>query len=141
MIIIFDLFETIIDNVTIDFNAGLLPLWEKYYRDKCTFDEIKAYGEELFEYMMELQIPLFKDIVRINITRNWNHRKAFSHWELGGRLMGSGYTGKDAFSLLNETFNKIKEQMNEEVYLGLPENLRDFLICGEEENIWNWTAA
>ena len=54
MIIIFDFFETILDNVSIDFNAGLLPLWEKYYRDKCTFDEIKAYGEELFEYMMEL---------------------------------------------------------------------------------------
>ena len=66
MIIIFDLFETIIDNVTIDFNAGLLPLWEKYYRDKCTFDEIKAYGEELFEYMMELhgmgrEFPFVKD--------------------------------------------------------------------------------
>ena len=39
MIIIFDLFETILDNVSIDFNAGLLPLWEKYYRDKCTFDD------------------------------------------------------------------------------------------------------
>ena len=66
MIIIFDLFETILDNVTIDFNAGLLPLWEKYYRDKCTFDEIKAYGEELFEYMMELhgmgrEFPFVKD--------------------------------------------------------------------------------
>ena len=54
MIIIFDMFETVIDNVTIDFNVGLLSLWEKYYQDKCSFDEIKAYGKELFGYMMEL---------------------------------------------------------------------------------------
>lgn len=98
----------------------------------------------LDEYRMELQVPFLKDVIGINITRTWNHSTsdtAFSRWELGGRLMGSGYSGKDVFSLLNETFNKIKEQMNEEIYLGLPENLRDYLICGEEENIWNWTAA
>ncbi len=45
MIIIFDMFETVIDNVTIDFNVGLLSLWEKYYRDKYTFEEIKAYPD------------------------------------------------------------------------------------------------
>lgn len=66
MIIIFDMFETVIDDVTIDFNAGLLSLWEKYYQDKCSFDEIKAYGEELFDYMMELhgkgiEFPFVKD--------------------------------------------------------------------------------
>ena len=66
MIIIFDMFETVIDDVTIDFNVGLLSLWEKYYQEKCSFDEIKAYGEELFEYMMELhakgrEFPFVKD--------------------------------------------------------------------------------
>ncbi len=85
MIIIFDLFETILDNVTIDFNVGLLSLWEKYYQDKCSFDEIKAYGEELFEYMMELhakgkefpfvkdELPLYAkkfggDVVKMDVT-------------------------------------------------------------------------
>ena len=47
MILIFDLVE----DIHMDFNLGLKPLWETYYRDKCSFDEIKAYGEELFVHI------------------------------------------------------------------------------------------
>ena len=66
MILIFDLFETLIKNQSIDFNLGLKPFWEEYYRDKCSFDEIKVYGEELFVYMMDLhkhgfEFPFVKD--------------------------------------------------------------------------------
>ena len=48
MILMFDLFETLVNKSFIDFNRGLLPLWERHYRDKCTFEDIKKYGEELF---------------------------------------------------------------------------------------------
>lgn len=54
MILIFDLFQTLVEDIHMDFNLGLKPLWETYYRDKCSFDEIKAYGEELFVYMQDL---------------------------------------------------------------------------------------
>ena len=54
MILIFDLFETIVNNSSIDFNRGLKPLWEEHYSDRCTFEEIKAYGEELYDHLLRL---------------------------------------------------------------------------------------
>ena len=36
-----------------DFNRGLKVMWEKYYKNKCSFEEISAYGEELFQHMLE----------------------------------------------------------------------------------------
>ena len=53
MILIFDCFETIVHNKTLDFNRGLKTMWEKYYKDKCSFEEIVAYGDELFHHMLE----------------------------------------------------------------------------------------
>ena len=54
MILIFDFFETIVHNKSMDFNRGLKVMWEKYYKDKCSFEEIVAYGEELFGHMLSL---------------------------------------------------------------------------------------
>ena len=51
MILIFDYFETLVNNCSIDFNRGLKPLWEKHYRDRCDFEDIKEYGEELFRVL------------------------------------------------------------------------------------------
>ncbi len=45
MILIFDYFETIVHNKSMDFNRGLKVMWEKYYKDKCSFAEISIYGE------------------------------------------------------------------------------------------------
>ena len=66
MVLIFDLFETLVEDLTMDFNLGLKPLWEEHYKDKCSFDEIKAYGEELFVHMQDLhkqgiEFPFVKD--------------------------------------------------------------------------------
>lgn len=66
MILIFDLFETLVEDLSLDFNRGLKPLWEEHYKDKCSFDEIKAYGEELFVHMQALhkqgfEFPFVKD--------------------------------------------------------------------------------
>ncbi|ADL34962.1 hydrolase HAD superfamily [Butyrivibrio proteoclasticus B316] len=66
MILIFDLFETLVEDLSLDFNRGLKPLWEEHYKDKCSFDEIKAYGEELFAHMQALhkqgfEFPFVKD--------------------------------------------------------------------------------
>lgn len=52
MILIFDCFETIVRSKYMDFNRGLAVMWEKYYKDKCTFEEIAAYGEELPMYVL-----------------------------------------------------------------------------------------
>lgn len=54
MILIFDYFETIVHNKSMDFNRGLKVMWEKYYKDKCSFAEISIYGEELFQHMIKL---------------------------------------------------------------------------------------
>ena len=52
MILIFDYFETIVHNKSMDFNRGLKTMWETYYKDKCAFEEISAYGDELFQRML-----------------------------------------------------------------------------------------
>lgn len=54
MVLIFDLFETIVHNKSMDFNRGLKVLWEKYYKNKCSFEEISIYGEELFQHMIKV---------------------------------------------------------------------------------------
>jgi putative hydrolase of the HAD superfamily len=53
MILIFDYFETLLNSRSIDFNRGLKVFWEDYYQDKCTFEDIKEYGEELFRVLLE----------------------------------------------------------------------------------------
>lgn len=54
MILIFDYFETIVHSKSMDFNRGLKCLWENAYKDKCSFEEIVLYGEELFQQMVAL---------------------------------------------------------------------------------------
>ncbi len=54
MILIFDYFETIVHNKSMDFNRGLKDLWEKYYQNKCTFEEITKLGDEQFRYLLKL---------------------------------------------------------------------------------------
>lgn len=53
MILMFDYFETLVHSKTMDFNRGLKPMWETYYKEACSFEKISAYGEELFEHMQE----------------------------------------------------------------------------------------
>ena len=54
MILIFDFFETLLNNISVDFNRGLKVLWEQHYKDKCSFEDIKAYGDELFTHLQNL---------------------------------------------------------------------------------------
>ena len=54
MILIFDYFETIVHTKSMVFNRGLKDLWNKYYYDKCTFEEISKVGEELFEHLLKI---------------------------------------------------------------------------------------
>ena len=53
MILIFDYFETILNTKSMDFNRGLYVFWESYYREKCPFEDMKKYGEDLFEVLLE----------------------------------------------------------------------------------------
>ena len=74
MILIFDLFQTLVEDIRLDFNLGLRPLWEEHYKDKCSFDEIKAYGEELYVHMQEmhrqgLEFPFVKDELPLYAAR------------------------------------------------------------------------
>ncbi len=65
MILIFDLFNTLVEDIRIDFNIGLKSLWERYYKDKCSFDEIRAFGEEVYLRLQDahkrgLELPFAK---------------------------------------------------------------------------------
>ena len=42
MILIFDYFETLLNSRSMDFNRGLKVFWETYYRDRCSFEEMKS---------------------------------------------------------------------------------------------------
>ena len=66
MIIIFDYFETLLNSRSMDFNRGLRVFWEKYYRNRCPFEEMKAYGEAMFDEMLlwhkkGLEFPFAKE--------------------------------------------------------------------------------
>lgn len=66
MILIFDFFETLLNNISIDFNRGLKPLWEMHYKDKCSFEDICKFGEELFVLFQNMhkegkEFPFVKD--------------------------------------------------------------------------------
>ena len=52
MIIIFDYFETLLNSKSINFYRGLFEFWKSYYEDKCPFEDMKAYGEELFQVLL-----------------------------------------------------------------------------------------
>lgn len=54
MILIFDYFETIVHNKSMNFNRGLKDLWEKHYQDKCTFKEITKLGDEQFNHLLKM---------------------------------------------------------------------------------------
>ena len=54
MILIFDYFETVVKTHSMDFNRGLKVLWEKYYKDKCSFEEITKVGDEQFQILLDL---------------------------------------------------------------------------------------
>ncbi len=54
MVLIFDCFGTVIDFKSIDFNKGLTKLWEDYFKEYCTFEELEAYNLELFHHVEDL---------------------------------------------------------------------------------------
>jgi len=54
LILIFDYFETVVKTHSMDFNRGLKVLWEKYYKDKCSFEEITKVGDEQFQILLDL---------------------------------------------------------------------------------------
>ena len=54
MVLIFDYFETLVHNQSKDFSRGFKAFWEKHYQDKCAYEEIEKYADELFEDMMDL---------------------------------------------------------------------------------------
>ena len=53
MILIFDYFETLLNTRSMDFNRGLYVFWENCYQDKCPFEDMKKYGEDLFQVLLE----------------------------------------------------------------------------------------
>ena len=54
MILLFDCFGTIMDFKSVDFDKGLRFLHEKYFKDKCSFEELQAYNLELFHQVEDL---------------------------------------------------------------------------------------
>ncbi|MCR5804265.1 MAG: HAD family hydrolase [Clostridia bacterium] len=73
MILIFDYFETLLNNKSMDFNRALKVFWENHYQDKCPFEDMKKYGEDLFQVLMskhkegeeypfvKMELPLFAE--------------------------------------------------------------------------------
>lgn len=97
--LIFDYFETLLNSRSMDFNRGLKVFWENYYRDKCTFEEMKAYGEELFEELLlrhkegyeypfvKEEVPLYAkkfggDVVPLNVEEEADFLMRCNDFEL-----------------------------------------------------------
>lgn len=73
-IIIFDLFDTVINDVSVNFNRGLKIFWSHYFSQACTYEEMVSYGEELFEVMRKrqkenIEVSFIKDEVPLYFER------------------------------------------------------------------------
>ncbi len=112
MVLIFDLFETLADVISMDFNRGLKPLWEKHYKDKCSFDEIKTYGEELFERMLErhgkgLEFPFVSEELPLYAEKFGGDIITMDAEEEAGFLMRCNELGiNDGLCRMLESFRK-----------------------------------
>lgn len=58
-ILILDLYDTVLKDISFDFNQGTKHLHNKYFSDKCTFNEIKTFQEKF--------LPLY-DLRSVNHT-------------------------------------------------------------------------
>ena len=54
-IYLFDLFDTILNDLSCDFDAGLKIFWERHFADRCSFEDISAYGVEMYNYLHQVQ--------------------------------------------------------------------------------------
>ena len=92
MILIFDYFETLLNSRSIDFNRGLKVFWENYYQDKCAFEDMKAYGEELFHVLLEKhkegnEYPFVKEELPLYAKRYGGDKLDMSYTEEADFLM------------------------------------------------------
>lgn len=54
-IYLFDLFDTVLHDVALDFTAGLKLMWERHFREACTLEELTSCGDEFLAAMREVQ--------------------------------------------------------------------------------------
>ena len=92
MILIFDFFETLLNSKSIDFNRGLFDFWNRYYKDKCPFEEMKEYGEELFRELLlkhkeEEEYPFVKNELPLFAQRFGGDKTTMSASEEADFLM------------------------------------------------------
>ncbi|MCR5329426.1 MAG: HAD family hydrolase [Saccharofermentans sp.] len=92
MILIFDYFETLLNSKSIDFNRGLKLFWENHYQDKCPFEDMKAYGEELFQVLLSkhaegIEYPFVKEELPLYARRFGGDKLSMSVAEEADFLM------------------------------------------------------
>ena len=105
MILIFDYFETLLNSRNMDFNRGLKVFWEKHYQDKCRFEDMKSYGEELFQQLIirhgegkeypfvEEELPLYAqrfggDVISMSIEEEADFLMTCNGFELNSGVTG-----------------------------------------------------
>ncbi len=92
MILIFDYFETIIHNKSMDFNRGLKTMWEKYYKEKgntCIFCDF------LSGYNVKNIVPAIKETVA-DLIKRYNE-KGMSGRAVTAMVVGIPNVGKSTF--------------------------------------------
>lgn len=47
-LVLLDMFDTTVSVNSLDFYDGLKGIWEKYFKDICTYDEMREFGMELY---------------------------------------------------------------------------------------------
>ena len=71
MILIFDCFETIVHNKSIDFNRGLKDLWKEYYKDY--FSKIYSFTKSKYDkHEIESVVMDAIELIKINFDKIFN---------------------------------------------------------------------
>lgn len=90
-VIIFDLYDTVLKDITFDFEAGIRYLYQAFFKQKCSFEELKAYAETFLPLydrrkVEHVEVCLIKDEVPLFFEK-FGVEKPASYEELDYDIM------------------------------------------------------
>lgn len=108
-VIIFDLYDTVLKDITFDFEAGIMYLYNTFFKEKCSFEELKEYAETFLPLYDKrkvdyIEVCLIKDEVPLFFEK-FNVAKPASYEELDYDIMNH----MQKVTLLSEVRDTLEE--------------------------------
>lgn len=121
-VIIFDLYDTVLKDITFDFEAGIMYLYNTFLKEKCSFEELKEYAETFLPLYArrkvdDVEICLIKDEVPFFFEK-FDVEKSASDEELDYNIMNH----MQKVTLLSEVRDTLEELQKQGVKMYILSN-------------------